>query len=158
MSENQQIDFDGSDDDIRARFDQYLISLLSSAKAAEDPTPEQRGKHLSCFCNRLTALFGKNISLSLPSFAGKDFYSDYNLSWVRCWQGTNNYRIWNGRTDAGIGHIARYGSRHMSESAWGAYKPTHLSHAAQHTHAKAPPHLPLSRTPFSGGLLIWGER
>ncbi|KAJ3056596.1 late secretory pathway protein avl9 [Rhizophlyctis rosea] len=35
MSMNQEIEFEGSDDDIRARFEQYLVNLMASIQATE---------------------------------------------------------------------------------------------------------------------------
>ena len=32
---NQDIDFEGSDDDIRARFEDYLVNLMASVQATE---------------------------------------------------------------------------------------------------------------------------
>ncbi|KAJ3293429.1 late secretory pathway protein avl9 [Borealophlyctis nickersoniae] len=76
MSMNQQIDFEGSDDDIRSRFEGYLVSLLASANAAEQAI----------------------IAPADSPLRGKDFLGDYNLAWVKAWQSTNNYRNWINKT------------------------------------------------------------
>ncbi|KAJ3063666.1 hypothetical protein HDU98_000538 [Podochytrium sp. JEL0797] len=74
------MEFEGSDDDIRGRFESYLFSFLVSAKLTLDPpdvapvTPE-----------------------ALPP-KPKDYTSDFNSTWVKMWQKTNNFKLWNEHT------------------------------------------------------------
>ncbi|KAJ3020263.1 hypothetical protein HKX48_001089 [Thoreauomyces humboldtii] len=71
MSMNQQLSFEGSDDDIRARFEAYLQSMLASVKTAQTAA----------------------ISVD-PAVRGKDFIADFNPLWVRSWQSTIHYNKW----------------------------------------------------------------
>ncbi|KAI9090826.1 transport protein Avl9-domain-containing protein [Phlyctochytrium arcticum] len=71
MSMNQQLSFEGSDDDIRSRFELYLVSLLSSVKTSQTAA----------------------ISVD-PAIRGKDFLADFNSQWVKAWQGTIHYTKW----------------------------------------------------------------
>lgn len=61
MSMNQQFDFEGGDEDIRSRFEMYLLSLLASVKtsqtAAISVDPAIRGMFSHC-------AQGRNRSLS----------------------------------------------------------------------------------------------
>ncbi|KND03769.1 uncharacterized protein SPPG_01226 [Spizellomyces punctatus DAOM BR117] len=71
MSMNQQLSFEGSDDDIRARFELYLLTLLASVKTAQTAA----------------------ISVD-PAIRGKDFLADFNPAWVKAWQSTIHYTKW----------------------------------------------------------------
>ncbi|KAI8913023.1 transport protein Avl9-domain-containing protein [Powellomyces hirtus] len=71
MSMNQQLSFDGSDDDIRGRFEVYLLSMLASVKTSQTAA----------------------ISVD-PAVRGKDFIADFNPLWVRGWQSTIHYNKW----------------------------------------------------------------
>ncbi|ORY53152.1 hypothetical protein BCR33DRAFT_815239, partial [Rhizoclosmatium globosum] len=110
---NQQIEFEGSDDDIRARFESYLFSFLVSAKLTLDP-PEVVA-----------------TSPDAPTPKPKDYTSDFNSSWVKLWQKTNNFKIWNEHTSGphisstGIpGHVKEvpstlsYMSAQLSQFSW----------------------------------------
>ncbi|RKO87634.1 hypothetical protein BDK51DRAFT_34398 [Blyttiomyces helicus] len=82
MSMNTQIDFEGSDDDIRARFEHYLCSMLSSVKmAAASPAAAPE---------------------SGPKAPVRDYLADYNPAFIRTWQTTNNYRIWDAKASDDI--------------------------------------------------------
>ena len=78
MSQNQQIEFEGSDDDIRARFEGYLTQLLSSVEydfntPANDP---------------------KNSKLQLSFVEKIDYISEYNSLWINSWKTLPCYKIW----------------------------------------------------------------
>ncbi|KAJ1562779.1 late secretory pathway protein avl9, partial [Cladochytrium tenue] len=74
---NQQIEFEGSDEDIRARFEHYLYTLLVSTRTAERPPSPS-----------------PPADSGLPQAKPKDVLYDFNTSWVRAWQQTGNYKIW----------------------------------------------------------------
>ncbi|KAI8588358.1 transport protein Avl9-domain-containing protein [Geranomyces variabilis] len=71
MSMNQQFSFEGSDDDIRARFEVYLLSMLASVRTAQTAA----------------------ISVD-PAIRGKDFLAEFNPLWVKGWQSTIHYSKW----------------------------------------------------------------
>ncbi|KAI9193197.1 transport protein Avl9-domain-containing protein [Polychytrium aggregatum] len=76
------IEFGGSDDDLRARFELYLQTLCVSMRASLEP----------------------NSSLSVSPTGGankappKDYISDYNINFIRMWQTTTNYKLWESQT------------------------------------------------------------
>ncbi|KAI8848914.1 transport protein Avl9-domain-containing protein, partial [Chytridium lagenaria] len=86
---SSQISFEGSDDDIRARFETYLLRLLASVKYSTQPLP---------------------IPETIEGSVSPDVLSEFNVSWVKAWQQTQNYKIWNERvnvevaTSESIGH------------------------------------------------------
>ncbi|KAG0237117.1 late secretory pathway protein avl9 [Actinomortierella wolfii] len=75
-----QTEFVGSDDYLRAKFEEYILTLLSSVKHAqftknEDPVEgigHPNDRHLT---------------------------ADYGMYFIRAWQQTNNYRLWNDFVD-----------------------------------------------------------
>ncbi|KAI9342940.1 transport protein Avl9-domain-containing protein [Obelidium mucronatum] len=94
---NQQIEFEGSDDDIRARFESYLFSFLVSAKLTLDP-PEIAPP-----------------SVDAPPPKPKDYTPDFNATWVKLWQKTNNFKIWNEHTSGPQISTAGIGPGHVKE-------------------------------------------
>ena len=60
-----QIEFEGSDDDIRSRFEMYLLSLLVSVKAMKEQQPKT-----------------------------KDFFSDYNTQYIKALQCSPAFSEW----------------------------------------------------------------
>ncbi|TPX34579.1 hypothetical protein SmJEL517_g02875 [Synchytrium microbalum] len=80
-NENQQINYEGSDEDIRSRFEMYLLSLMSCVKAADNAS---------------------NGSPSSPAPKAKDLLSEFNPIWVAQWMATNNYGTWDRSTSPSI--------------------------------------------------------
>eukprot|EP00842_Homolaphlyctis_polyrhiza_P005943 jgi/Hompol1/634/HPOL_004247-RA len=66
-----KIDYEGSDEDIRARFESYLVQMLASIN----------------YDNQAAA-------------AGKtDYLSEYNMAFVKCWESTRSYKLWKSVVD-----------------------------------------------------------
>lgn len=68
-SRSSSIDYQGSDDDIRSKFEQYIISLLVSYKAAQEVQVDASPK--------------------------KDYLSPFHTSFIKQWEQTRNFKIWN---------------------------------------------------------------
>ncbi|KAI8914635.1 transport protein Avl9-domain-containing protein [Gorgonomyces haynaldii] len=71
MNQNQQIEFQGSDDDIRARMEEYLTQFLASVSYDNRPVEEGTKK--------------------------VDYLSEYNMQWVQQWKKTQGYQVWTGQ-------------------------------------------------------------
>ncbi|KAI8924267.1 transport protein Avl9-domain-containing protein [Entophlyctis helioformis] len=72
MTFSQQIDFEGSDEDIRARFETYLTQLFASIQYdIQEPAvnPETGARKV-------------------------DYVSEYGAQFVKAWEGTRSYSIW----------------------------------------------------------------
>ncbi|RDA82786.1 hypothetical protein CP532_0852 [Ophiocordyceps camponoti-leonardi (nom. inval.)] len=69
----------GSEEFIRSQFEAYILGLISSVKY-------------------------HNFLASNPdgSKGAEDPAVDYGLDWIEAWERTENYRIWNGHTDANL--------------------------------------------------------
>lgn len=76
MSQNEQIDFEGSDDDIRAKFEHYLTQLFHSIEYDQNPTNMESG--------------AKKI----------DYMTEYNLAWIKAWKESPSFKIWSETHDA----------------------------------------------------------
>ncbi|KAH8884862.1 hypothetical protein GQ53DRAFT_381232 [Thozetella sp. PMI_491] len=74
----------GSESFIRLQFEEYLLSLISSAK----------------YHNHL-AKYGNNPKMMLPHIEG-DPALDYGLDFIDYWARTENYRMWDANTDASL--------------------------------------------------------
>ncbi|KAI8899329.1 transport protein Avl9-domain-containing protein [Globomyces pollinis-pini] len=70
MSQIQEINFEGSDDDIRARFESYVTQLFASMEYDINTPPIEAGQ--------------KKI----------DYLSEFNLVWVKAWKSSPSYAIW----------------------------------------------------------------
>ncbi|OZJ02723.1 hypothetical protein BZG36_05107 [Bifiguratus adelaidae] len=88
----------GSDEFLRAQFEEYLFSLLSSVKYMQDVQ------------GIAGAADDEPEGLGIGS-AEKDrnFLNDYGLSFVRAWQNTKNYLVWDVHTDHEIYEIVEPG-------------------------------------------------
>ncbi|KAJ3276187.1 late secretory pathway protein avl9 [Terramyces sp. JEL0728] len=75
MSQIQEIDFEGSDDDIRARFEQYTTQLFASMEYEMNTPPLE------------------------PNAKKIDYISEYNAAWVKSWQSSKSFEIWNAMHD-----------------------------------------------------------
>ncbi|KAJ3244155.1 late secretory pathway protein avl9 [Chytriomyces hyalinus] len=128
---NQQIEFEGSDDDIRARFESYLFSFLISAKLTLSPpevSPTPGG-----------------VTPTKP----KDYTTDFNPAWVKLWKKTNNFKTWNEHTSGdrisstgiGPGHLKEVPSTmsimsaKLQELGWSSVAPQTVAKAAVSTAA-----------------------
>ncbi|KAH6581903.1 hypothetical protein BASA61_008791 [Batrachochytrium salamandrivorans] len=72
MTMHQQIDFEGSDEDIRSRFETYITQMLASVKYDQD-----------------TALFN-------PETGAKklDHVSEFHLPFIKAWELSHSFTIW----------------------------------------------------------------
>nr|ODN81349.1 hypothetical protein L203_05604 [Cryptococcus depauperatus CBS 7841] len=84
LSEGERPSFRGSDDDLRARFEEYILSALSSIKYADFITKGQ----------------ASDISI-IASGSGNDanVIQDFGEDWILAFKTTNVYEVWNGCTD-----------------------------------------------------------
>lgn len=80
--------FMGSEEFIRLQFEDYIIALLSAVKY-----------------HTFMAKHKDNPKMLLPHIDG-DPAVDFNLDWVEAWMKTENYRIWNNKTDSHLFDIA----------------------------------------------------
>ncbi|KAJ3205417.1 Unconventional myosin-Ie [Entophlyctis luteolus] len=94
---NQQIEFEGSDEDIRSRFESYLFSFLISAKLTLSPTETSP------------------VSGELPPPKSKDYLVDFGSTWVKLWQKTNNFNVWNAQTNTNDMNNIGIGPGHVKE-------------------------------------------
>jgi hypothetical protein len=91
---NQQIGFEGSDEDIRTRFEAYLTQLLATLyyeKHSSQEADPNASKHFM-------PLFRVNILMS--PIEKVDYVSDYNQAFVKAWKETENYRVWDNVHDS----------------------------------------------------------
>jgi len=72
--DQDQIEFEGSDDDIRSRFEMYLLSLLVSSKSMQEPPVVEKDKR------------------------PVNYFYDYNANFVKTWQNSPSYKTWNEET------------------------------------------------------------
>ncbi|KAF9900254.1 late secretory pathway protein avl9 [Linnemannia zychae] len=79
-SNDSQTEYAGSDDYLRAKFEEYILTLLSSIKHAQatqtEDSPEGMGN---------------------PS--DRDMTADYGTYFIKAWQQTPNYQLWNDYVD-----------------------------------------------------------
>ncbi|KAF3767378.1 hypothetical protein M406DRAFT_288392 [Cryphonectria parasitica EP155] len=73
--------FMGSEEFIRLQFEDYINALLASVKY-----------------HNFMLKHANNPKMLLPHVEG-DPASDFNMDWVEAWTRTENYRIWNSKTD-----------------------------------------------------------
>ncbi|KAL0076098.1 transport protein Avl9-domain-containing protein [Phycomyces blakesleeanus] len=95
--------FYGSDDYLRARFEEYVLSLLSSmkhAQASSNFSDNSRGMHHSD---------SSSEEVMRDDDRERNYLSDYGMSWIMAWRETNNFRIWNKYTDHEIYEIVEPG-------------------------------------------------
>ncbi|KAI9488955.1 transport protein Avl9-domain-containing protein [Zychaea mexicana] len=87
----------GSDDYLRARFEEYILSLLSSMKHAQDANLIPDG-----WCHSY-------LHTMHSIMTEKNYLSDYGMSWLMAWRETNNFTLWNQYTDHEIYEIVEPG-------------------------------------------------
>lgn len=73
--------FIGSEEFIRLQFEDYIVSLLAAVKY-----------------HNFMIKHGNNPRMLLPHIEG-DPATDFNMEWIEAWMKTENYRIWNSKTD-----------------------------------------------------------
>ncbi|KAL1920224.1 uncharacterized protein VTP21DRAFT_1370 [Calcarisporiella thermophila] len=95
--QSNTMEYIGSDDFLRARFEEYLLSILASIRHAE-------------------SLESENLEV-ITVTNEKNYLSDYNLNWVTTWKTTNNYQIWNRYADYEIYEICEPGHPYASNSS-----------------------------------------
>ncbi|KAI9736110.1 MAG: late secretory pathway protein avl9 [Claussenomyces sp. TS43310] len=71
----------GSEEFIRLQFEEYLLSLISSVK-----------------CHNYLIAHAYDPKVMLPQVEG-DPSSDFGADWIEAWKRTENYRIWESKTD-----------------------------------------------------------
>ncbi|KAG2174103.1 hypothetical protein INT43_004123 [Umbelopsis isabellina] len=98
----------GSDDYLRARFEEYIMSLLSSVKYAEAFDPKNAFKSE----NSLEDVIRDEEK-------EKNYLLDYGMHWVNAWRQTNNFELWDQYTDHEIYEIVEPGHPGQGTSALG---------------------------------------
>ncbi|KAF9947492.1 late secretory pathway protein avl9 [Mortierella alpina] len=79
-SNDAQTEYAGSDDYLRAKFEEYILTLLSSVKHAQ-------------FTQTDDTIDG------IGSATDKDLTADYGAYFIKAWQQTPNYQLWNNYVD-----------------------------------------------------------
>lgn len=74
LNHSQQVEFEGSDDDIRGKFENYMNQLIASCHHEMNP--------------------GDLDGISSTGVAKTNYLADFNMAWVTSWRSTNNYRHW----------------------------------------------------------------
>ncbi|KAF9279847.1 late secretory pathway protein avl9 [Linnemannia elongata] len=80
-STDSQTEYAGSDDYLRAKFEEYILTLLSSVKHAQ----------------KVTQTEDSTEGMGNPS--DRDMTADYGTYFIRAWQQTPNYQLWNDYVD-----------------------------------------------------------
>lgn len=88
----------GSDDYLRARFEEYILSLLSSMKHAQDSNMIAELHHSA-----------QQEEVMLDGDRERDYLADYGMNWLLAWRETQNFRIWDRYTDHEIYEIVEPG-------------------------------------------------
>ncbi|KAJ3217536.1 late secretory pathway protein avl9 [Dinochytrium kinnereticum] len=104
---NSQMCFEGSDDDIRSRFESYLLRLLASVKYSSQPPASPEVSE------------GGTATVAPKQ---RDVLSEFNLSWVKMWQQTQNYKLWNERVSADIATTENIGHPKEGTSAMAIFQ------------------------------------
>lgn len=87
-SRPKTLGFMGSEEFIRLQFEDYIVALLSAVKY-----------------HNFMIKHANNPRMLLPHIDG-DPATDFNIDWVEAWMKTENYRIWNSKTDDHLFDIA----------------------------------------------------
>ncbi|KAI8092354.1 AVL9/DENND6 domain-containing protein [Gilbertella persicaria] len=88
----------GSDDYLRARFEEYVLSLLSSVKHAQAHNMLDHVQELESTEQVMT-----------DEAEEHNYLSDYGMKWLMVWWDTNNFKKWNQYTDHEIYEIVEPG-------------------------------------------------
>lgn len=87
-SRPKTLGFMGSEEFIRLQFEDYVVALLSAVKY-----------------HNFMIKHANNPRMLLPHIDG-DPVMDFNMDWVEAWMKTENYRIWNSKTEDHLFDIA----------------------------------------------------
>lgn len=87
-SRPKTLGFMGSEEFIRLQFEDYIVALLSAVKY-----------------HNFLIKHANNPRMLLPHIEG-DPAVDFNMDWVEAWMRTENYRIWNSKTEDHLFDIA----------------------------------------------------
>lgn len=87
-SRPKTLGFMGSEEFIRLQFEDYIVALLSAVKY-----------------HNFMIKHANNPRMLLPHIDG-DPAADFNMDWVEAWMKTENYRIWNSKTEDHLFDIA----------------------------------------------------
>lgn len=87
-SRPKTLGFMGSEEFIRLQFEDYIVALLSAVKY-----------------HNFMIKHANNPRMLLPHIEG-DPATDFNMEWVEAWMKTENYRIWNSKTEDHLFDIA----------------------------------------------------
>ncbi|RUS33261.1 transport protein Avl9-domain-containing protein [Jimgerdemannia flammicorona] len=124
--------YSGSDDFLRARFEEYVLSLLSSVKHAQSQQQGAQSREESAMqimqqqqqqAAAAAALGVEDGAYEIPAGPGerdtlgsgmvaekeKNYLTDYNTNWITAWYATNNYKVWDDYTDHEIYEIVEPG-------------------------------------------------
>ncbi|SAM04076.1 hypothetical protein [Absidia glauca] len=103
----------GSDDYLRARFEEYVLSLLSSTKHAQDTNVLsliQGGAASSTGSNAMmTDDQATSEDVMLDDDKERNYVVDYGIKWWLVWRETTNFKLWNQYTDHEIYEIVEPG-------------------------------------------------
>ncbi|GAN01239.1 cytoplasm protein [Mucor ambiguus] len=93
----------GSDDYLRARFEEYILSLLSSVKHA------QAHNLLDNVYDTMDNGASNIEEVMTDENEERNYLSDYGMKWLMAWGETNNFKKWNQYTDHEIYEIVEPG-------------------------------------------------
>ncbi|CAO3612613.1 unnamed protein product [Mucor hiemalis] len=92
----------GSDDYLRARFEEYVLSLLSSVKHAQAHNLMDNAMNEQDMNNN-------SEEIMTDENEERNYLSDYGMKWLKAWWETNNFKKWNQYTDHEIYEIVEPG-------------------------------------------------
>ncbi|KAI8983830.1 transport protein Avl9-domain-containing protein [Pilobolus umbonatus] len=87
--------YHGSDDDLRRRFEEYVLSLLASVKHAQAHN----------LLDTMTDDSSTTEEVITDENEERNYLSDYGMKWLKAWWETNNFKKWNQYTDHEIYEI-----------------------------------------------------
>ncbi|ORX59583.1 hypothetical protein DM01DRAFT_1333049 [Hesseltinella vesiculosa] len=93
----------GSDDYLRARFEEYLLTLLSSTKHAQNTNV------LASYYESVDAAADPSTEVMLDDDKERNYVMDYGMKWWLAWRDTTNFTLWNQYTDHEIYEIVEPG-------------------------------------------------
>ncbi|KAI8096783.1 transport protein Avl9-domain-containing protein [Halteromyces radiatus] len=101
----------GSDDYLRARFEEYVLSLLSSTKHAQDTNvlASINGTALAGMGSADAYSTQTTEDVMLDDDKERNYVLDYGIKWWINWRETVNFKLWNQYTDHEIYEIVEPG-------------------------------------------------
>ncbi|KAI8365811.1 transport protein Avl9-domain-containing protein [Choanephora cucurbitarum] len=91
--------YNGSDDYLRAKFEEYVLSLLSSMKHAQAHN----------LLDKVQAHIEPTEEVIMDENEEHNYLTDYGMKWLMVWWNTNNFKKWNQYTDHEIYEIIEPG-------------------------------------------------